>query len=130
MKNTALALLFVLLSSFFLAGCTPSTTNTNNNDQSNVEVDFEIVAEHLSFTPNLLEARPGETVSVRVTSVDELHDLVIDELDVNTGLLGSGQSAVVEITIPADATSGQEYEFYCSVGSHRAMGMVGTLRVL
>ena len=33
------------------------------------------------------------------------------------------------ITIPEDA-AGQSYEFYCSVGNHRQLGMVGTLTIL
>lgn len=134
MKKTILSILLILTSSVLLAGCTQANSNTpsnpnNTNSNSTVEVDLEITANHLSFTPNIIEVKAGETVTVRVTSVDEVHDLVIDELNVDTGLIGGGESVVIEITAPQDA-SGKEFEFYCSVGSHRALGMVGKLRIL
>jgi plastocyanin len=133
MKKLLTGLLLILTCSVLLAGCTPTKNSngadTNGTSDENIQTDFEITASHLAFSPDVLEVEAGQTVTVRVTSEDEMHDFVIDELDVDSGFIGAGDSAVVEITVPADA-SGQEYEFYCSVSNHRALGMVGTLRVL
>lgn len=80
------------------------------------------------YTPNVIEAKAGETITVVVENVEGLHDFVIDELDVATEQVSGGESVTATFTIPEDA-SGTEYEFYCSVGNHRAQGMVGTLIV-
>jgi nitrite reductase (NO-forming) len=133
MKKLLTGILLILTCSVLLAGCTPAkntnVADTNGTSDENIQADFEVTASHLKFTPNVIEVEAGQTVTVRITSQDEMHDFVIDELDVNSGFIGAGDSVVVEITAPADA-SGQEFEFYCSVSNHRALGMIGTLKVL
>ena len=52
-----------------------------------------------------------------------MHDFVIDELSVRTKIAQAGEIVGVEIV----ANEVGEFEFYCSVGNHRDMGMVGTL---
>lgn len=122
----------IFISSFLLGGCTPNTTNSTQVDtgslSSTQEVDFDIEASHMRYDPSVINVKAGTTVTIRVTSVDEVHDFVIDELNVDTGLLGAGRSTIITFTVPEDA-KGKTYEFYCSVGSHRAMGMVGSLVV-
>lgn len=75
------------------------------------------------FDPNEITVKKGDTVKIVLTSVDMMHDFVIDELDVQTPIIQSGDTGEVEFT----ATKAGTYEFYCSVGEHRANGMVGTL---
>jgi plastocyanin len=75
-----------------------------------------------------MEAKAGETLKVKIMNVGGFHDFVIDELNVRSTQIAEGESEIVEIMIPADATG--EYEFYCSVGNHRAQGMVGTLMIV
>lgn len=75
------------------------------------------------YKPNTITVKKGENVKVVINSVDMMHDFVIDELNVRTPIVKSGDTA--EVTFVAD-TAGK-YEFYCSVGSHRQKGMVGTL---
>jgi len=84
---------------------------------------------NFSFSPNLIAGEPGETIKIKVTSKNGDHDFVIDELGVRSSILASGEEQVLVVTIPANAVSGTTYEFYCSISNHRAMGMVGTLRV-
>lgn len=83
------------------------------------------------FEPNVITAKPGQTVTVNLTNEngEMLHDFVIDELGVASEQITQGEETSVTFTVPESA-AGQEYEFYCSVGQHRANGMVGTLRVL
>ena len=54
-----------------------------------------------------------------------MHDFNIDELGVKVPITPSGSSSTVEFT----ASKVGEFQFYCSVGNHRAMGQVGTLIV-
>ena len=53
------------------------------------------------------------------------HDFVIDELNVKTKEIGAGKTDTVELTPNEVGT----FEFYCSVGNHKQMGMKGTLIV-
>jgi cytochrome c oxidase subunit 2 len=77
------------------------------------------------YKPNEIRVRKGQPVKITLNSVDAMHDLVIDELDVKTEIVKSGESTEVEFT-PNEVG---DFEFYCSVGQHRANGMVGTLIV-
>jgi nitrite reductase (NO-forming) len=53
------------------------------------------------------------------------HDFVIDELGVQSDKVNNGETATVQFVADKVGT----FEYYCSVGNHRAMGMVGKLIV-
>lgn len=91
------------------------------------EVDYTLDMQNFSYTPNVIQGKAGETLTVKIVNGGGFHDFVIDELGVASKQIAEGESEIVEIKIPADATG--EYEFYCSVGNHRAQGMVGTLMI-
>lgn len=88
-------------------------------------LDVTVEGGSFYYKPNIIEAKVGQTVRVTFNSVDMQHDFDIDELNVNTDPIPGGQSMTFEFT-PDKAG---EFEFYCSVGQHRANGMVGTLKV-
>lgn len=92
------------------------------------KVDYTLDMQNFSYTPNIMEAKPGQTLMVKIVNTQGFHDLVIDELDVASNQISEGEEEIVEIQIPEDATG--EYEFYCSVGNHRAQGMFGTLMIV
>src|SRR3990172_11005102 len=131
--------ILILLSVLILAGCTQTSApnvsnNTDPSQQSQTdsngnqdEVDYALDLLNFNFSPNLIEGEPGETVKIKLSSKNGDHDFIIDELGVRSRTLASGESQVLEVTIPDDAVSGSTYEFYCSISNHRAMGMVGTL---
>lgn len=77
------------------------------------------------FKPNVINVKSGEEVSITFKNIEGFHDLVIDELNVKTKQLKVGESETVVFTPDKPGT----YEFYCSVGNHRVMGMKGTLIV-
>ncbi|MEK7613663.1 MAG: cupredoxin domain-containing protein [Patescibacteria group bacterium] len=77
------------------------------------------------FKPNTITAKKGETVRITFKNVDGLHDFVIDEFNVKTKQLQGGTEETVEFVADKVGT----FEYYCSVGTHRQMGMVGTLTV-
>lgn len=87
--------------------------------------EIAMVGSDFSFAPNIIRAEVGETIRLTLTSTDMPHDFVIDELEVATEVIQAGESTSIEFT----PTEAGEYEFYCSVGGHRQMGMVGTLIV-
>lgn len=77
------------------------------------------------FTPNEITVKKGQPVKIVLESKDLMHDFVIDELNVKSTQAKAGES--VEVTFTPTQTG--SFEFYCSVGNHRAMGMKGTLIV-
>jgi len=129
-------LLFVF--SLLISGCTATSTetdqsqsNTNNaegEESVQEEADFTIDMKNFSFTPSSFEVEAGTTVTVKIINSSGSHDFVIDELNVNSGLTGSGQELTFAIEVPEDA-SGESFAYYCSVSNHRSLGMEGTLIV-
>lgn len=115
----------------------PSTLTTSTNSAIDnpsdapitAIVDYTVEMSSYAMSPNELEGEPGETIRIELVSLDSEHDFVIDELNVQSSVLGSGNKEVIEITIPTTALSGTEYVFYCSIMNHRALGMQGVLRV-
>lgn len=77
------------------------------------------------FKPNEIKVKKGEKVKITFSNTEGVHDFVIDELNVKSEKIDAGAKTTVEFT--ADKTG--SFEFYCSVGSHRKMGMKGTLIV-
>ena len=110
----------------------PAEEGMMEGDEMMVEgeeaVDYTLDLASFSFSPNILNAEPGQTLRVKLVNVSGFHDFVIDELGVASTQLEEGKEEIIEIEVPMSA-AGQSYEFYCSVGNHRAMGMVGTLEV-
>lgn len=86
---------------------------------------IDMTGEDFSFDPSEITVKKGETVKIVLNAVDMPHDFVVDELDVRTEIAQPGETVEVEFT----PTEAGEYEYYCSVGNHRAQGMVGTLTV-
>jgi plastocyanin len=80
---------------------------------------------NFAYKPDVITIKKGEKVKVMMKSVDMMHDFVIDELNVKSKIAKNGDTAEVEFM----ATEVGKFEFYCSVGSHRAKGMIGTLIV-
>ncbi len=99
----------------------------DNNDLDDEEPDavFEIAATNYNFSEEEITVSEGDLIELVVYNSQGQHDLVIDEFNVDTGLIPTGGS--VEVRFVADETG--EFEYYCSVGSHRQAGMEGTLIV-
>lgn len=89
-------------------------------------VTIDVSGKNFEFTPSEITVKQGQSVTINFTSEDGgPHDFVIDEFDVATDQVSSGETSF--ITFVADQAG--EFEYYCSVGAHREMGMVGTLTV-
>lgn len=80
---------------------------------------------NFGYSQSELRIKQGDTVELTLTNSDGFHDLVIDELGVATKKIRAGETDTV--TFVADRTG--TFEYYCSVGSHRAQGMLGSLIV-
>ncbi len=81
----------------------------------------------MKFAPSTFSAAPGQQIHLVNPGV-LVHDIVIDEWDVDSGALAGGQEAV--FNIPDDVEVGSEVTFYCSVPGHRESGMEGTITIV
>lgn len=88
-------------------------------------VEFTVEGSSFKFAPNVLTVQEGDTVRITFKNVGGSHDFVLNEFDARTTVISSGTQDVVEFV----ASKKGSFEFYCSVGDHRALGMVGTLTV-
>lgn len=86
---------------------------------------FDVEGVNFAFDVEEIRVKEGETVTVNFKSTDGFHDWVVDEFDAATARVQTGG----ETSVTFVASAKGEYEYYCSVGNHRAQGMVGTLIV-
>lgn len=84
-----------------------------------------IEASNFKFTPNQIVVNQGDTVQISFTSMEGLHDLTIEGLNIKTKTVNTG--GVEELTFVAEKKG--TFRFYCSVGNHQVMGMEGILVV-
>ena len=96
----------------------PDTAATGETKQ------FTMTAKQWEFSPNTITVNQGDTVILNIESIDVEHGFAIDEYGINENLQ---PGKTVEIEFVADKKGA--FEYYCSVGEHRKMGMVGTLTV-
>jgi plastocyanin len=115
-------------------GTTPAETDTPSSTEQTPAVteqvptavkEFTVTGANFSFTPSTMTVKKGDTVKITFVNSGGFHDLKIDEFAVATKKLSSGAQEVVEFVADKAGT----FEYYCSVGDHRAMGMKGTLTV-
>lgn len=107
-------------------------TVTTNEGTTTLELDatastqlFTVTGTNFAFAPSAMTVKKGDTVVITFKNGDGFHDFVIDELNVRTAQIQDGAQETV--TFVADKAG--TFEYYCSVGQHRAMGMKGTLTV-
>ena len=90
-----------------------------------VAVNIKVDAFMYGYTPKEIRVKKGSAVTINLTSSDGFHDWVVDEFNAKTSRINTGGST--SVTFIADKAG--TFEYYCSVGDHRAKGMVGKLIV-
>lgn len=86
---------------------------------------FEVDGANFKFSPNVLTVNEGDTVKIVFKNTQGFHDFVIDEFNVKSKTIQANQTDELTFVTSKKGT----FEYYCSVGNHRTMGMVGTLTV-
>lgn len=148
MKKLSLGVI-LLITALIFSGCTAannqeqqvisatessptSVTQVTESDQT-MEVEnnqiFEISMANFSYSESELVVKAGEQITINVTNNQGNHDFVIDELGIHSEHLSEGESQQLTFTV-SEEHIGQTYEFYCSVGAHRQLGMVGTITIV
>jgi len=134
MKKKYLLSSFIVLASLALIGasCTkqqlipnsPSKQTTDNKNQQEVKI-FNVTGQNFSFSIKEVTVQKGDRVKIVFASNEGFHDWVVDEFDAATSRVSVGQSTSIEFIADQVGT----FEYYCSVGNHRQLGMVGKLIV-
>ena len=88
-------------------------------EPADVVVDME--ATNFAFAPSTITAKAGDEIQIKFVKNEGFHTFAIDGID--TFAIVQGESII--FTAPAAGT----YTFFCDIGSHRSMGMEGTLIV-
>lgn len=84
-----------------------------------------VTGSNFKFDKSEIRVKQGDTVKITFKNTQGFHDFVIDEYNVKT----KQQNGPAEETVTFVADKPGTFEYYCSVGQHRAMGMKGNLIV-
>ena len=124
MKQRIIAIL--LLSLLLLAGCTQSkTTHTINvveeqkYQATGVIKEFDMIAKQWEYDPSQITVQAGDTVKLKIKSIDVLHGFTIPALGISANL---EPDSITTIEFVAERVG--EFQFYCSVycgAGHRGM---------
>ncbi len=104
---------------------TPSVSPSPTSSSKTTIKTFNVSGGEYYFSPSTIQVNKGDTVKIVFTNKEGLHDLVIDAFNIRTPRIQAGSSATIQFV----ASKTGSFEYYCSVGNHRALGMKGTLTV-
>jgi len=109
---------------------TTESSITNANEEEQEEKVFILTGENFKFIMNGvnnpdIKVKEGDKIRIEFTSTKGLHDWKIDEFNAATEKVNDGSSTSVEFVADKKGT----FEYYCSVGQHRAEGMKGNFVV-
>ena len=106
-------------------GTAPVKSETAAPASSKTAKVFNITGKNFAFSETEMKVKKGDTVTVNFESTTGFHDWVVDEFKAKTQQVRPGTKT--SVTFVADKAG--TFEYYCSVGSHRAEGMTGKLIV-
>ncbi|HSW88656.1 MAG TPA: cupredoxin domain-containing protein [Candidatus Saccharimonadales bacterium] len=108
------------------ATAAPTEKGTASSEAMQNETQkITVTASNFTFDPKTITVKKGQPVELTFKNSEGMHDLVIDEFNVKTKVIPGGQSETISFTPNKTGT----FNYYCSVGNHRAMGMQGTITV-
>jgi plastocyanin len=88
--------------------------------------EFTVDGSNFAFSLKEIRVNEGDTVRITLTNGSTMpHDWRVDEFNAATAIVQPGQETTMEFVADQAGT----FEYYCSVGQHRQLGMVGNLIV-
>lgn len=123
---------FLLGSDKFRGGSRDAVSNGSKNagtvqkDFSEGEAKvFQINASNYKYDVKEIRVKKGDKVKIVLNVNQGLHDLVLNEFGIASEKTQTGGIATMEFVADKEG----KFEYYCSIGTHRQMGMFGTLIV-
>lgn len=105
---------------------TPAGTVASSEPATESSVkEFTVTGSKFKFEPAQISVKKGDKVRVVFKNAEGMHDFIIDEFKAKTKQIKEKESETIEFV----ADKAGSFEYYCSVGTHRALGMKGTLVV-
>lgn len=104
---------------------TPAVSAPSTNTEASAKT-FTVEGSNFKYSTSEIKVKKGDTVTIIFKNTGGFHDFVIDEFSGAKTKQIQGDTSET-ITFVADKTG--TFEFYCSVGSHRQMGMKGNFIV-
>lgn len=101
------------------------SANVSTSVSTGAVKEFTVHGKSFSFTPAAMTVKKGDRVRITFINDGGTHDWVIDEFNARTKVIQGGAQETIEFV----ADKAGSFEYYCSVGQHRQMGMKGTLTV-
>jgi plastocyanin len=86
---------------------------------------FDVKGLNYSFDVKEIRVKLKDKVRINFTNTEGFHDFKIDELGVSTKVIKAGEMESVEFI----ANKVGVFDYFCSVGQHRANGMWGKIIV-
>lgn len=104
----------------------PTASPVTTGSATGTVKSFTLAASNFKYDIGQLRVRQGDTVRITLTNSGTMsHDWRLDEFKAATKVIATGKTDTVEFVADKKGT----YEYYCSVGQHRQLGMVGQLIV-
>jgi len=100
---------------------TVSIPEVNMPNQVVIDVD----GSNYEYSVKEIKVKRGDVVTINLRSTEGFHDWVVDEFGAASERINEGE--VTSITFVADKVG--TFQYYCSVGKHRQLGMIGYLTV-
>lgn len=116
------------------SGSTSTTTDSMGGVGADMVVDvststtktFAVASSNFKFSVGEIRVKQGDKVSITLTNTAGTHNLEVEGYNVETKTLNqAGQTDTIEFTADKKGT----FEYFCDIGTHRQMGMVGNLIV-
>jgi plastocyanin len=104
---------------------TPTTPTPSPTPTVPIVKEFTVNGQNYSFSPSTLSVKKGDIVKITFKNAGGMHDLRIEGYNVGTSIIQNGAQETFQFVADKSGT----FEYYCSVGTHRQMGMKGTLTV-
>ena len=115
----------------------PSETQSENSEseldneaivieESNEVKEFTVIgSSDFRFSLSEMRVKSGDTVRITFKNESGFHDWRLDEFDAVTKQIEAGKEETIEFV----ADKAGIFEYYCSVGKHRELGMKGSFIV-
>jgi plastocyanin len=135
MKKLLVSLIILLVVGvigFFVLSESNYTGNSlSKNNNNNPEKTFLLTGENFKFVMDGVDnpdirVKQGDSVRIEFTSTQGFHDWVVDNFNAATEKVRDAEGSTF-VEFIADKKG--NFEYYCSVGQHRANGMKGNLIV-
>lgn len=103
----------------------PAVNATGTTAGATVIKEFTVEGSNFKFVPSTILVNKGDTVKINFKNTQGFHDFVVDEFGAATKQIKDPSTETITFVASKVGT----FEYYCSVGQHRSMGMKGTLTV-